>query len=66
MSFWEWFADKALATLLPLFPKDAHYYFCKPDIPRGLSEEELAKKAGEFQLTGKKICVCRKKPMQVP
>ena len=53
-------ADKALATLLPLFPKDAHYYFCKPDIPRGLSEEELAKKAGEFQLTGKKYASVEK------
>ena len=53
-------ADKALATLLPLFPKDAHYYFCKPAIPRGLSEEELAKKAGEFQLVGKKYASVEK------
>src|SRR5690606_6368906 len=29
-------SDKDLGVVLPLFPKDADYYFCKPDIPRGM------------------------------
>lgn len=28
--------DKDVTSILPLLPKQAHYYFCKPDIPRGL------------------------------
>jgi dihydrofolate synthase/folylpolyglutamate synthase len=28
--------DKDLDEILPLFPKKAIYYFCKPNIPRGL------------------------------
>ena len=47
-------AEKSLEDILPLFPKEADYYFCKPAIPRGLSEEVLEKKAMEFQLLGKK------------
>src|SRR5690606_32680369 len=27
--------DKDLSGILPLFPKKATYYFCRPDIPRG-------------------------------
>lgn len=45
--------DKDLDGILPLFPKNAHYYFCKPDLPRGLDAEILAAKAAEFQLFGK-------------
>ncbi len=44
--------DKDLDTILPLFPAQAKYYFCKPDILRGLDEEELRKKALKFGLTG--------------
>ncbi|EGV42457.1 bifunctional folylpolyglutamate synthase/dihydrofolate synthase [Bizionia argentinensis JUB59] len=33
--------DKALETILPLLPKKAIYYFCKPDVPRGLDENIL-------------------------
>jgi len=44
--------DKALDSVLSLFPKDAQYYFCKADIPRGLSANILAKKASEFNLFG--------------
>ena len=29
--------DKELDSIIELFPKDAIYYFCKPDIKRGLS-----------------------------
>jgi dihydrofolate synthase/folylpolyglutamate synthase len=47
-------SDKKLEEVLPLFPKDATYYFCKPDIPRGLNEEDLKQKASEFNLLGEK------------
>ncbi|MGG8497355.1 bifunctional folylpolyglutamate synthase/dihydrofolate synthase [Tenacibaculum sp. TC6] len=45
-------SDKNLDEVLPLFPVKATYYFCKPDIPRGLNEEELAEKAKEYELNG--------------
>ncbi len=44
--------DKNLDTLLPLFPKDATYYFCKPDIQRGLDAMVLEKEAANFGLKG--------------
>jgi dihydrofolate synthase/folylpolyglutamate synthase len=44
--------DKDLNEILPLFPKNAIYYFCKPNIPRGLDPEVLRKKANEFNLQG--------------
>ncbi len=44
--------DKNLDPILPLFPKDAKYYFCKADIPRGLDAIELQMKASEFGLYG--------------
>ncbi len=45
-------SDKKLEDVLPLFPKEAKYYFCKPDIPRGLSEITLLQEAANFQLKG--------------
>ena len=45
--------DKDLDEILPLFPKNAIYYFCKPNIPRGLDAAVLAQKALEFGLHGK-------------
>lgn len=44
--------DKELDEVLPLFPKNATYYFCKPNIPRGLDASLLKKKALEFELKG--------------
>lgn len=44
--------DKNLDNILPLFPKDAIYYFCKPDIPRGLDAEFLKENAKVFLLEG--------------
>ena len=44
--------DKDLDEVLPLFPKNAHYYFCKPNIPRGLEAAILHKKASSFGLNG--------------
>ena len=34
--------DKDIQSLLELFPKQAQYYFCKPNVPRGLEASELA------------------------
>ncbi|WP_392345642.1 bifunctional folylpolyglutamate synthase/dihydrofolate synthase [uncultured Polaribacter sp.] len=47
-------ADKKLETMLPLFPSNASYYFCKPAISRGLSEVVLEANAKKFNLVGKK------------
>jgi len=44
--------DKDLKTILPLFPKNAIYYFCRPNIPRGLDELEFQKQCAKFQLIG--------------
>ena len=45
-------SDKDLASVLPLFPKNAAYYFCKPNIPRGLEASLLLTKARGFGLLG--------------
>lgn len=45
--------DKDLNAILPLFPKNAIYYFGKPKIERGLSAKILQEKAATFQLKGK-------------
>lgn len=45
--------DKDLDEILPLFPKEATYYFCKPDIPRGLDAIILQKEAENHGLKGK-------------
>lgn len=44
--------DKDLDEILPLFPKKAIYYFCKPNIPRGLDVVILKQKAVSFELKG--------------
>ena len=44
--------DKDLDEVLPLFPKNTFYYFCKPNIPRGLETSILQKKAAMFGLKG--------------
>jgi len=33
--------DKDVVSILPLLPKNATYYFCKPDVPRGLDQNSL-------------------------
>jgi dihydrofolate synthase / folylpolyglutamate synthase len=45
--------DKELDQVLPLFPKNARYYFCKPNIPRGLDANLLQEKAFSFSLQGR-------------
>ena len=44
--------DKDLGEILPLMPKDAIYYFCRPNIPRGLDAEALQQAAAGFGLKG--------------
>lgn len=44
--------DKDLTRILPLFPKDAHYYFCKPNIPRGMDAHSLKEAGIPFGLHG--------------
>ena len=44
--------DKKLDTILPLLPKNATYYFCKPNVVRGLDEEKLKQKASQYSLVG--------------
>lgn len=44
--------DKDLDSILPLFPKNAIYYFCKPKIERGLSAKILQEKAATYNLLG--------------
>lgn len=44
--------DKDVSGILALLPKNARYYFCKADIPRGLPAEELANAAIKLNLVG--------------
>ena len=44
--------DKDLDTILPLFPKNAVYYFSKPNMPRGLDAAILQEKALRYGLEG--------------
>jgi len=44
--------DKNLDSLLPLFPRNAMYYFCKPNVERGLNAEFLKQKALDYNLFG--------------
>ena len=46
--------DKDIDGILQLLPKEAEYYFCKADIPRGLSVDILADKAKAAGLSGEK------------
>lgn len=52
--------DKDLSEILPLFPKKANYYFCKPNIPRGLDAAVLQQKAIEFGINGNVYSSVRK------
>jgi len=45
--------DKDISKILAMLPKSAIYYFCKPDIPRGLDSDGLKQQAAKFGLAGK-------------
>lgn len=44
--------DKNLEDIITFFPENAHYYFCKPNIPRGLDEKILAQKFAQHNRFG--------------
>jgi dihydrofolate synthase/folylpolyglutamate synthase len=44
--------DKDLASVLPLFPVSAKYYFTKAAVPRALDEVELRSEAARYGLKG--------------
>ncbi len=44
--------DKDLNSIIDLLPKNAIYYFCKPDIPRGLDANELKGILNDYGLKG--------------
>ncbi len=44
--------DKDISKILAMLPQDASYYFCKPDIPRGLDSESLKQQAANINLHG--------------
>ncbi len=44
--------DKDLDEILPLFPSAAQYYFCKPEIFRGLDAGVLQHEAAQYDLIG--------------
>jgi len=45
--------DKKLDSIIKALPKDAIYYFCKANIPRGLDTDQLLKHAKTAGLNGK-------------
>lgn len=44
--------DKDISKVLSMLPQNATYYFCRPDIPRGLEAESLKNKAKGSGLQG--------------
>jgi dihydrofolate synthase/folylpolyglutamate synthase len=44
--------DKDISKVLSLLPAGATYYFCRPDIPRGLAAEKIREQAAAFGLYG--------------
>ncbi|MFT4758619.1 MAG: dihydrofolate synthase/folylpolyglutamate synthase [Paraglaciecola sp.] len=44
--------DKDIGKVFKIFPKNATYYFAKPNIPRGLDAAILKEKAAEFGVEG--------------
>jgi dihydrofolate synthase/folylpolyglutamate synthase len=44
--------DKDSGKVLSLLPTNATYYFCRPDIPRGLDAENIKQAAASFGLHG--------------
>jgi dihydrofolate synthase/folylpolyglutamate synthase len=50
---WGMVSDKDVSKVLSLLPKNAHYYFCKAQLPRALDAEMLRDKALDYLLTGK-------------
>jgi dihydrofolate synthase/folylpolyglutamate synthase len=49
---WGMVRDKDVTKILALLSKEAKYYFCQPNIPRGKPAEELAQEAQQYELIG--------------
>jgi dihydrofolate synthase / folylpolyglutamate synthase len=49
---WGMVNDKEISSVLKMLPPTATYYFCKPDIPRGLEAKDLAGQALKENLKG--------------
>ena len=47
--------DKAPEKILQYLPKTAHYYFARPDIPRGLEAKVLQEAAAKAGLQGNTV-----------
>ena len=48
--------DKDISGILALLPRDnTTYYYCKPDVPRGLSVDELEREAGKLGFNGRRF-----------
>lgn len=47
---WGMVNDKDVSKTFLMLPKEATYYFCRPDVPRGLDVSVLEEKAKEFEL----------------
>lgn len=45
--------DKDLNSVVPFLPVDADYYFCRPDVPRGLETSVLKEKMKAFGIEGR-------------
>lgn len=52
--------EKKLEGVMPLLPKNAIYYFCRPKIARGLDEKLLKQNAEAYGLHGKAYSSVRK------
>lgn len=52
--------DKNIDSIMEILPKNAIYYFCKADIPRGMDQEELKDAAHKYTLNGKSYHSVRK------
>lgn len=44
--------DKAIDKMLSMLPRQARYYFTRPNVPRGLAADRLAAQAIPFKLVG--------------
>jgi len=51
---WGMVNDKDIDGILQVLPKNATYYFCKPNVPRGKSADELQVEAKKWGLIGEK------------
>ena len=45
--------DKDLASIVEILPKTATYYYCKPNIPRGLDAKLLEESMSNYGFSGK-------------